>query len=1020
MVAFTHLHTHSFFSYLDGAASPEGLVERAAAQGYEALALTDHDGVSGAVRLLKASRRCGVRPILGAEVTLPGGSVVALAEGERGHENLCRLLTEAHLSSLRLEPSASLDLLDRHREGLAFLTGYRESVLARDLWSDGMKAFATFSTWVERLGRERIHLEVCRDFLPGNRRLETLLDEIAGRTGVGMVAGNDVHVLAPGDFWIQDLLTAMRLRIPLEEVHPGRRLNGECDLKAPREMAELFADRPRLLAAAHELGERLTSAMSLERRLYPAFPLPRGMTAVDMLRREVYEGALWRYGRVSRSLEERLEHEMGIIAELGFADYFLLVRDVARYARGKGIRMAGRGSVADSVVAYCLGLTEVDAFSRKLLFERFMSRERAERPDIDLDFDYRYRDDIAAYVTRTYGREHVASVATFQTFQARSLVREAGKAFGLPAADAENLAKRLPHVHADALERVMGSLPEMREGIDAARYRWIVRAGEAIAGFPHHIGTHLGGVVVSRAPIERVAPRQMSAKGVEIVPFDKDDVESLGFVKLDLLSLRTLAVLEESCRLRPFAEAPSKRGDDRAVFRRIRKGGTMGVFQLESPAQRALQPRLKANRMEDLVQAVAIIRPGPIKGDMVTPFIERKAGREKIVYPHPDLAGVLEKTYGVVLFQEQVIEIARIIAGFTAGEADELRRVMTHARSVKAMADIGEAFVRRAAGRGMPPEKAGEIFHMLEGYASYGFPEAHAAAFAQTAYQTAYLSEKEPAAFFAALLSHQPLGYYPPHTLVTEARRRGVAFRPLDVNRSQIACTLEEGGVRIGFSLLHGLGQAAAERLVAARGRPYRSPTELRARARIGEGGLHALILAGAFDAIGKNRRHLLLTLKSEGSLFAQGRPTIPDFPPWERFLRQENALPLAGPATIMRAMRPRLRTEGILGTAEAARRRGRVAVAGFPLMPHRPPTRSGRTVVFLSLEDEEGLLDLVMFEPVYKASGGLLFDGSHGIVKAEGRVSGERGGVAMTVERISRWRPREASTRERQKILDP
>lgn len=1014
-VSFTHLHVHSFFSFLDGAASPEDLVKAAAASGYSALALTDHDSLSGAVRFQRAAEGAGVKPLLGAELTLEGGgTVVALTEGAKGHRNLCQLMTAMKLGSDRKAPRATWDLLEAHREGLVFLTGYRESTLGQILvqrdWEAAGKHLATLAA---RLGRERLVLEVCRDYLPGTRLLEARLLELAQRMDLLLVAGNDVHLSAKEDFWVQDLLSAMRLGVSLEAIHPGRRLNGECDLKSPEAMAELFSDRPELLTAAGDLAGRLSSGLDLKVRLYPSFPLPDGVSPGQTLRSQVEEGALRRYGKIAPGLRARLDHELGTIEELGFSDYFLLVWDVVRFAREKGIRVAGRGSVADSVVAYCLGLTEVDAYTRRLLFERFMSRERAERPDIDLDFDYRHRDTVAAYVKATYGAERVASVATFQTFQARSLVREVGKVFGFSPGDIDRLAKRLPWVPADALEEAMAAYPELREGIEPERYRWIIRAGKALAGFPRFIGTHLGGVVVSRSPLEDVTPREMSAKGVEIVPFDKDDVEALGFVKLDLLSLRTLGALDEAFRLVPEAEAPSRKGNDPATFAQVRRGETIGVFQLESPAQRALQPRLEAHRMEDLIQAVAIIRPGPIKGDMVTPFLERKAGREEVSYPHPDLVPILEKTYGVVLFQEQVIEISRAIAGFTAGEADQLRRVMTHARSKKVMEEIGESFVQRAMKNGVTPEKAKEIFHMLEGYASYGFPEAHAAAFAQTAYQTAFMSRHHPAAFFSALLSHQPMGYYPAHTLITEARRRGVAFLPLDINKSDFPYRVEEGKIRVGLCLLKGLGEAEARRIPERRKTPYLSPGDLGRRAEVRYEGLRALVLGGAFDRIQKNRRQLLWRLGEEkDGLFAVGGTLLPDFSPWERFLRQEEVLPLAAPATVMRALRPKMRAAGLLSTKEARRGRGFARLAGLPLMPHRPPTRSGRTVVFVSLEDEEGLFDLVLFEDVYQKWGSVLFDGTYGVLVAEGIITRDRGSPAMTVRKIFRWQPPEKEKR--------
>jgi error-prone DNA polymerase len=516
-----------------------------------------------------------------------------------------------------------------------------------------------------------------------------------------------------------------------------------------------------------------------------------------------------------------LRHELEIIHQLGFSDYFLIVWDVAEHARSEGIRFAGRGSAADSAVAYCLGLTEVDSIRRGLLFERFLSLERAQKPDID--FDARYRDDVTQYVYKKYGADRVATVCTFNTYHARSAVRDLGKAMGFPAEEIDRLAKVLPgFFRTGSLEEALEATPALREcGLPLDPFRLLVHLCQKVAGRPRFIGTPLGGVVISGPPLTQVTPLQTAAKGVAIGPFDKNDIEELGLIKLDLLSLRTLSAVQDSLETLDRQGAPLDYSriptEDADTFERLQAGETVGVFQLESPAQRALQARLGADRFEDIVASVALIRPGPIEGNMVEPFIARRKGEAPVEYLHPALKPILEKTYGVVLYQEQVIAIATAIAGFTPGESDKLRRVMTHARSRSDMQEIGEEFVRKAVGRGTCPAVAEQVFSYIRGYAGYGFCEARAAAFGDTAYRTAYLMRHHPAAFLAAILSNQPMGYYPSDTLCLEARRRGIGILPPDLNRSGRNFQVEDGAIRVSLRQVRGMKRAALDALLLAR-----------------------------------------------------------------------------------------------------------------------------------------------------------------------------------------------------------
>jgi error-prone DNA polymerase len=795
------------------------------------------------------------------------------------------------------------------------------------------------------------------------------------------------------------------------------------------------------------IAEQTAPALDLGARRYPEFD-PAAGDPNRLLRDLVWRGAKERYRRITPPIQARLEHELNVIEQLGFASYFLLVWDVVRFARSRGIRCAGRGSAADSAVAYCLYITEVDAIARGLLFERFLSLERAENPDIDVDFDARRRDEVAAYVYERWGREHVAAVATYNTFQARSAIRDLGKAMGFAESTLDWLAKRIPwFTPADGVIPLIERLPELRTAeIPWGKLEGLLKAAAAVAHLPRFLGTHLGGLVISGRPLLEVTPLQISAKGVAITQFDKEYVEDLGLIKLDLLSLRTLAAVEDAAIVlrREGIDPDAIVAEDPETYAMLGRGETIGVFQLESPAQRQLQARLQANRYEDLVASVALIRPGPIQGNMVDPFLARRKGEEPIVYLHPRLEPILKKTYGVVLFQEQAIEIATVIAGFSPGEADQLRRVMTKGRNPEDMAALGRLFREKAVQNGVEEAVADTIFTYIRGYASYGFCEAHAAAFANTAYKTAYLVRHHPAEYFAALMSAQPMGYYPINVLAGDARRRGVGLLPLDLNRSDVAFSVEEWtqeawerlwadepfpppypesgkAIRIGLQQVKGLGTAAAEAIVAARGNGYHSLLDLcqRTAGQVSRDGLEALISAGALDSLHPNRRALLWALPevmaaaraeegAQGSLLGGALPTaIPDWSWTEKYAKEYEYLGLMVRGHVMAFHRANLEREGYL-TAAAAKALPAgtlVKVAGVPICPHRPPTRSGKTVVFLSLEDETGLVDLTVFEDVYQRFGHLIFTHPRPPLAALGRIERRDGHTSVTVLKLRELR---------------
>jgi error-prone DNA polymerase len=1075
---FVHLHMHSPFSYLDGVSRLDALVEEAALHGMPALALTDHDNVSGAVRFQRKCLAAGILPIQGAEVTLRGGHhLTLLATGPQGYANLCRIITSAHLGvdppaagigpngilglgpgHQRLQPAAPFSSLAHGTEGLIALSGCRKgevpALIQRGRLAEAEVAARRYADWFPG----RFYLEVQDDRLPGERALHGAIRDLGAHLHLPLVATGNVHYRTREEFFVHDLLTCVRTLTRLDQPHPDRRLNAENYFKPPALMAERFAHLPQALANTLVIAEQCGASLDLEAKFFPAFDLPEGLTAAAYLRQLTYEGAARRYGRVNEKVRQRLEHELKIITQLGFEDYFLLVWDVARYARGRGIRCAGRGSAADSAVAYCLFITDVDAVGRGLLFERFMSLERAEKPDIDIDFDARRRDEVATYVYRKYGHDKVASVCTYNTFHARSAIRDLGKAMGFGEADIDYLAKRMPYfTGADDIIEVMGRLPELRQsGIPWHKYEQLIQACARVARLPRFTGTHLGGLVISRRPLLEVTPLQMAAKGCAVCQFDKEYVEDLGLVKLDLLSLRTLSAVDDAAVMLAgggfdYDQIPA---DDEETYRMLGTGETVGVFQLESPAQRALQARLGADRFEDIVASVAIIRPGPIKGNMVEPFLARRHGEESITYLHPKLEPILSKTYGVVLFQEQVIEIATSIAGFSPGEADQLRRVMTKARNKEDMVAIGKLFIEKAMQQGVDPAVADTIFSYIQSYASYGFCEAHAAAFANTAYKTAYLVRHHPAEYFASLMSAQPMGYYPINTLAGDAARRGAGLLPVDINRSESAFTVEEwtpeawdafwrvsagneGGfvppypelgkaIRIGLKQVKGVGAPVLEAIATAREAHggFRSLAEfcLRTGGRLPRDSVEALVMAGAFDCLHPNRRELLWQVPrvlegaraalesgpvAQGALAlgdgGSGPRQVPDYTAAEKYLKEYELLGLMVRGHYMAYARDGLKRQGYLTAAQAkqAERGALVKVAGVVVRPHRPPTKSGKIVVFLSLEDETGLVDLVMFEDVYQRYGHLVFTDPRPPLGALGRVERRGGHVSVTVTRL-------------------
>jgi error-prone DNA polymerase len=1037
---------HSAFSFLDGASDPEQLVERAAALGYAAVALTDFGGVYGAPRFFQAARKHGLRAIVGAEIEVEGqGALPAttttttsvptvrnrglppaagrsttptttvksrlalLARTREGYRNLCRLLTRGHAGRPKGECVVSFDVLAEHAAGLTALVG-RAAALGDDRTLDRLAASFPGELRVA-LARHRLREE---------ERDNRALIELARRRRLPPVATNQVRYATPDRAPLHDVLTCLRLGTTLSAA--GRRLRPDAEryLRPPEELASLFADLPDALAETSALGTRCTFTLEDLGYRFPEHPLPPGRTADDELRARVRAGARERYRPLRERHRAQLEHELAVIAKLGLAGYFLVVHDIVLFCRAEGILAQGRGSAANSAVCYVLGITAVDPVGMELLFERFLSEERGEWPDIDLDLPSgERRERVIQHVFAKYGPHGAAMTANVITYRGRLAVREVGKVLELPA-DAIDRTARLFHG--------WGPFPVVLRDELAARGRdaglpddrrtaLFLELCAQLHGLPRHLGQHSGGMVVAGGRLDEVVPLEpASMPGRTVIQWDKDDCGDLGIIKVDLLGLGMLRALELAVPLVREHEGVSLDlahlpPDDPRTYAMIRRADTVGVFQIESRAQMATLPRMRPEHFYDLVVEVALIRPGPIVGKMVSPYLERRAGRQPVTVPHPSLEPILRRTLGVPLFQEQLMRVAMVAAGFTGGEAEELRRALGSKRSAERMAAIERKLRAGMAARGIAQQAADEIVRGIASFALYGFPESHAASFALIAYASAYLKAHHPAAFGCALLNAWPMGFYHPATIVKDLQRHGVPVRPIDVARSAWDCTLERAprgpALRLGLRWVHGLRADAGRRVVAERAAaPFASTGELARRAGLHADELDTLAELGALGCFGLERREALWQVgrlaRGDGPLWdggadapAEDRDEEPEPAPGQGAVRRGRAPAAACPLPRMTATertradyeasglttgvhplglhRLALSRVGVLRATELVERSDGswVAVAGIVVVRQRPGTAKG--FFFLTLEDETGLANVVVTPARYEADRVLL-----------------------------------------------
>jgi error-prone DNA polymerase len=1032
MTGYIELHCHSYFSLLDGSSSPEALVERAMELGYPALALTDHDGLYGAIRFWQAAKERGLKPIIGSEITLADKThLTLLAETQHGYANLCRLLSTGQLAGQKGQPHLELDTLAQRSAGLICLSGCRQGAIPRALLArDEAQARQVASQLQDLFGPDHFWIELQHHHLPVDARLLASLLSLAQWLGAEVVATNNAHYAERSGQRLHDVLTCVHHRTSLPEALAGGLLhpNSEQFLKSAGEMAALFANTPQALRNTAQIAGRCDVCLDFSGQRLPAFPIPEGHTPGSYLHSLCESGLRDKFEPITSQARAQLAHELAVIERTGLAGFFLVVWDIVRFAREQGIRCQGRGSAANSLVAYLLGITPVDPLRHNLLFERFLSEGTHTMPDIDVDFAADRREEVIQYVYERYGEEHVGMVCNVVTYRARSALRDVAKALAFPPDVIDRTAKALDtRSTVEAAETLANTIqspgtwglelqtqdPRGAQLPDAPPLPWhlLVELLYQIDSVPRHLSIHVGGMLITAAPLVEVVPLERATMpGRVVVQWDKESVEDAGLIKIDLLSLRTLGVVDEALRhirerSRTTSGTPGLPGqnldrlplDDPTVYDLLQRADTVGCFQVESRAQAQMLPKLQPTRFEDIVVGVALIRPGPIQGGMVHPYLRRRQGLEPTTYPHPALEPALHETLGVIVFQEQVIRVAMAIAGFSPAEADRLRRAMSRSRSAAAMAALQERFVDGAVANGVDGATAMEVWQQLAGFAGFGFCKSHAAAFALVAYQTLYLKAHFPAEFYCALLNHQPMGFYPPEVLVNDARHHHIPVLPPHTNHSQETCILEEVkipegdrpmvqtdrgvparqglGIRLGLSYVRGLGPVWQVRIVEQRGNDaFRDLEDFCRRTRLPRPLVENLIRAGALAGLGGARRDLLwelggLAYQEEGlDIEVPIEPvSLPILGDAERLAWEYELMGMAPGDHVVRLYRKALQARGVLTSTELRERRDgeRVRVAGWAVVRQRPPTAKGH--LFVTLEDEEGLANLIVRPGVYE-----------------------------------------------------
>ncbi len=998
-MSYVELHACSAFSFLRGASSPEQLAETAAELEMPAMALLDRNGVYGAQRFSVAAREQNVRPIVGSELSMEDGCVLpVLVKNRTGYKNLCELLTHAHLRSEKGSCLVRWDELAEFSEGLVGFFGAQAACVPRNFAENAQVLIDVF-------GRDNVFIEIQRHFLRAEDRINRRLSDLAEHYRLLVVATNGVRYARPNGRQALDVFTCIREHTHLDAAGKLLSRNAERHLKSDAEMRALFHDRLDAIENTGRLAERLEFSLEKIGYEFPAFLVPDGHDMDSFLRTITLFGAQQRYSSISTAVKQKLEEELGLIQRLGFSGYFLIVWDIINFCREHNVMVQGRGSAANSAVCYCLGITPVDPVSNHLVFERFLSEGRKGWPDIDLDLPSGdRRESVIQEVYRRYGKHGAAMTANVITYRGRSAAREIGKALNFSS----NILDRFSHLfaHGDFPHTLDLAAQIEQAGLPKAHPRMpaFISLYQAIYGLPRHLGQHSGGMIICQGKLSSFVPLEnASMPGRVVAQWDKDDCEDLGIVKVDLLGLGMMSVMQDAlefCRERgrplDLAHLPT---DDAATYEMMQKADTIGVFQIESRAQMATLPRMQPKCFYDVVIEVAIIRPGPIQGNMVHPYLARRAEREEVTYFDPRLEPILERTLGVPLFQEQMLKIAMIMADFSGNEAEELRRALSFHRSQERMEKVSVKLRAGMTRNNVAPEVIEKIIQSIASFALYGFPESHAISFAILAYGSAYLKVHRAPEFYASLLNNQPMGFYTPATIVKDASRHGVRIQPVCVRESEWRCkVISDDTVRLGFCVVNGLRKEHGERLVEERGvAPFQSLDDLKWRVALTKEELRTLAELGALNCFAEHRRAAMWRVEETApdDLFAsrsangkrslsiaEGQPRVCEVPCFARDNKQRKSplQPMTMPERVkadydgmnlttgphpMKLLRQHLPNIWRASDLVSARHGDTVQIAGNVICRQRPGTAKG--FVFVSLEDETGVSNAIVTPDLFE-----------------------------------------------------
>jgi len=1068
---FVHLHTHSNFSFLDGTIPIRTLVERTHELGMSALALTDHNGLYGAIEFYQICREFGIKPIIGAQISLTdGSSLLLLAKNTQGYENLSTIITAAHTRGGHLNFKCEMNDILTYKQGLFVLSGGKKGSISQLVLSRNFEEAETNCRWMKQKFGENFYLELQR-FVPWDDLLNERLQRIAQKCGVPLVATNDVHLLSPNDLPLRRVLHAIDQNTMRERVRTAG--HKEQDFKSPAQMQQLFAKFPEAVQNTQRIAEMCNLRFSLGKPIFPVMKVPKG-SSQTYLRGLCFKGARQCYKAMTQKVTKRLTYELDVINKLGFTDYFLIVKDIVDYCRREAIPCVGRGSAADSIVSYVLGITFADPLRFNLYFERFLNPERTDAPDIDLDICWKSRDQVIEYVYKKYGSDKTAMICTYNTFQSRAAIREVAKTFGLPEDEIGKFTKQFPYMTRVAnMDKSVKNIPELKQQIRANRiYKEIIAISKRLAGFPRHLSIHAAGVIIAPDRLTKYVPLEEARKGILISQYDMHSIERLGLVKMDLLGVRSLSTITEciesakNSRREALKTGSEKRGlkiedreskiderrasikhpassnqhqasstkfdflkknkklspldiraipeDDPETLRLIKSGKTIGCFQLESPLVRGVIRKMQTESIEDTVVAVAVIRPGVGDSLMKDEYILRRGGLRPTHYAHPFLEPVLKETYGLTIYQEQVLLIAQAVAGFTLAQGDSLRRAMTKDRDEQLMNSLKEQFMSGALKKGVRKEKALEIWQYLRRFTGFGFNKAHAATYGMLAYQTAFLKCYFPIEFMTAVLNNHG-GFYAKAVYIEECRRLGISLLSPDVNCSEIEFIKEGNSIRVGLQPVFELSDKTKQKIVDERKKnPFKNLFDFLQRTHAGQKETEHLIRCGAFRSLHPSEPSLLMKTQS---YFKNDRSKniaeylTQDLHP-ARYSKEQRILAelellsfgvVEHPLSLYDDLIP---WENMVSSLELeAHKNRRIQFTGWYVTSRLQETVTGKQMKFLSLEDKQGICETIFFPEVYKKYAEVLHGNGPFTVtgKIQSRIKGEANLIA---EKVIRWRP--------------